>query len=128
MQVIMPDGTSSAKYSGTWNLGDKIYENRIHHYAFVVDQSSTPGTVKMSLYRDYELIKTNTFSGYLDYATVPGGGTTGSGRGNRLVVGGTGSKDAQFFGSIDSVRYSKGVLAPGEFMRIEKLGAVILIR
>ena len=128
MQVIMPDGTSSAKYSGTWSLGDNIYENRIHHYAFVVDQSSTPGTVKMSLYRDYELIKTNTFSGYLDYATVPAGGTTGSGRGNRLVVGGTGSKDAQLFASIDSVRYSKGVLTTDKFMRLRKLGLTLLVR
>lgn len=125
---VITNGVSTAKYSGTWNLGDKIYENRIHHYAFVVDQTTTPGTVTMSLYRDYALIKTNTFSGYLDYATVPGGGTTGSGRNNRLVIGGSGSKDAQFFGSIDSVRYSKGVLAPDKFMRLEKLGMAIHVR
>lgn len=127
MQVIT-NGVSTAKYSGTWNLGDKIYENRIHHYAFIVDQSSTPGTVKMSLYRDYELIKTNTFSGYLDYATVPGGGTTGSGRGNRLVIGGAGSKDSQLFASIDSVRYSKGVLTADKFMRLKKLGLTLILR
>ena len=125
---VITNGVSTAKYSGTWNLGDKIYENRIHHYAFVVDQTTTPGTVTMTLYRDYTSLGTRTFTGYLDYATVPGGSTTGSGRNNRLVIGGTGSKDAQFFGSIDSVRYSKGVLAPDKFMRLQKLGFTLIMR
>ena len=125
---VITNGVSTAKYSGTWNLGDKIYENRIHHYAFVVDQTTTPGTVTMTLYRDYTSLGTRTFTGYLDYATVPGGSTAGSGRNNRLVIGGTGSKDAQFFGSIDSVRYSKGVLSSDEFMRLEKLGLSVIIR
>ena len=62
MQITKSDGSSSAQYSGTWSLGDNIYENRIRHYALVVDQSSTPGKVQMTLYRDYTSLGTKTFT------------------------------------------------------------------
>lgn len=96
----------------------------LHHYALVFDQTSEPGKLKIALYVDYATREDwqYEFDGYLDYAGAADGFCAG-----RLCVGQGGTAN-KLSGWIDALRFTRGVLDSGAFIRREKLGVALFLR
>ena len=97
----------------------------LHHYAVTFDQSSKPGYLRIRCYMDHRPMKElndiegaedaycREVKGGIDYAGASSGGSYAG----RLSVG-EGGGDNKLNGRIDALRFSKGVLEPGEFLHM----------
>lgn len=115
---LVTNGVSYASYAAKWMVSPQPADSKWHHFALTLAPKDGVNTV-VELFRDYQSLGSYELSGRLDYAI---------GKGGRLALGA--SSDAnKVFGSYDALRFSKRVLAPGEFMLcINEQGTTVIVR
>ena len=104
------DGLVSAR-----SAGGVMVDGRWHHLAVSYDETAG----KVVGYLDYQPFATNVLTGPISY------GTSGA-----FVLGlGTSLNNNGYHGWVDEVRYTREVLAPSQFLRIESaVGSIIIVR
>ena len=114
---LVKDGVSSGNYSAHWLSDAEIKDGRWHHYAFTLAPKDGTNTV-VELFRDHASAGAHELPGRLDYSF---------GNGGRLSLG-TGASGNKVYGSYDMLRFSKRVLAPDAFIRMETIGTTLILR
>ena len=82
------------------------------HIAIVFAPSADGATTSVTVYRDYEVAGTGTFSGALAVDGLAD---------SSLAFG-------AFMGNVDEVRVTRGTLAPEKFLRAHRLGLAVIVR
>ena len=114
---LVKDGVSSGNYSAHWLSDAEIKDGHWHHYAFTLAPKDGTNTV-VELFRDHASVGAHELPGRLDYSF---------GNGGRLSLG-TGASGNKVYGSYDMLRFSKRVLAPDAFIRMETIGTTLILR
>lgn len=99
--VAGQDVASASQLSEAWS-----------HIAIVFAPSADGATTAVTVYRDYEVAGTGTFSGALAVDGLAD---------SSLAFG-------AFMGNVDEVRVTRGTLAPEKFLRAHRLGFAVIVR
>ena len=122
---LMKDGVpseddSDAYNTAYWDISPSIADGQWHHYAFTLATKDGTNTV-VELFRDYVSLGSKEIDGRIDYTSKASG---------RLTVGGgtTYPPDdlKRFYGSVDMLRFSKGVLTPDKFIQYKSAGLIMV--
>ena len=122
---LMKDGVpseddSDAYNTAYWDISPSIADGQWHHYAFTLATKDGTNTV-VELFRDYVSLGSKEIDGRIDYTSKASG---------RLTVGGgtTYPPDdlKRFYGSVDMLRFSKGVLTPDKFIKYKSAGLIMV--
>lgn len=122
LALINESGVRFYDYSFMFDIPG-LEDKRWHHYAFTIAPTDDGLGTRVQLFVDYQLVPARhgkeTVAGRLTYAT---------GYGGRLVLNNKDKASEQIAGRFDSLRFSKGALAPEKFLRKTRDGLMCVVR
>ena len=115
-QLFMRIDTATKENQG-WQFGTTFLDGRWHHLG-VTFSTNGLGQAVVRVYDNYRQVGTDwTLDGPLDFS-----------KGSVLHVGRSSDKKYLFYGCIDEVRISRGVLDPDDFLRVFNGGLNVILR
>jgi len=115
---LVQNGISEANYDAGWTI-NPLTGDGWHHYALtVIPDDTDDAKTKIEFFRDHVSLGVKIIPGRLDYSPSAGGG---------CLAWGASSADNKTYAKLDALRFSRGVLDPGEFLYKKKIGMTILV-
>ena len=102
-----------------WAFSDLVVDGKWHHYAFTIQPKSDDDTkTSVQLFYDYEPHSMQTVNARIPYRFA----------GHKLMVGEGSSAEPNLQFEMDALRFSKGILAPSQFLGRVAGGFTLTIR